>query len=47
MPSPHAAGTPQTPGAPIPVHLTYFTAWVDDAGRTRFFGDVYRWDEAK
>lgn len=32
---------------PIPVHLTYFTAWVDGAGRTRFFGDVYRWDEAK
>lgn len=25
----------------IPVHLTYFTAWVDDKGRVRSFSDVY------
>jgi L,D-transpeptidase YcbB len=25
----------------IPIHLTYFTAWVDAAGKTKFFGDVY------
>jgi L,D-transpeptidase YcbB len=25
----------------IPVHLTYFTAWVDDDGRARTFPDVY------
>ena len=27
---------------PIPVHIVYFTAWVDDAGRPQFFEDVYR-----
>jgi murein L,D-transpeptidase YcbB/YkuD len=27
---------------PIPVHIVYFTAWVDDAGTPQFFGDVYR-----
>jgi len=25
----------------IPVHLTYFTAWVEDDGRVRTFSDVY------
>ena len=25
----------------IPVHLTYFTAWVGDDGRVQFFNDVY------
>ncbi len=25
----------------VPVHMTYFTAWVDDDGRLRTFGDVY------
>ena len=27
---------------PIPVHIVYFTAWVDDAGRPQFFEDVYQ-----
>jgi len=27
---------------PIPVHIVYFTAWVDEAGRPQFFEDVYR-----
>lgn len=26
---------------PLPVHVTYFTAWVDDAGELKTFGDVY------
>ncbi len=25
----------------IPIHLTYFTAWVDASGKTKFFGDIY------
>jgi murein L,D-transpeptidase YcbB/YkuD len=25
----------------IPVHLVYFTAWVDDDGKLRSFGDIY------
>lgn len=25
----------------IPIHLVYFTAWVDDSGKTQFFSDVY------
>ena len=29
---------------PIPVHIVYFTVWVDDAGRPQFFEDVYRRD---
>lgn len=27
---------------PIPVHIVYFTAWIDDAGQPRFFEDVYK-----
>lgn len=27
---------------PIPVHIVYFTAWIDDSGQPRFFDDVYR-----
>ena len=26
---------------PLPVHIVYFTAWVDDAGTPQFFEDVY------
>ncbi|MBY0558879.1 L,D-transpeptidase family protein [Hyphomicrobium sp.] len=26
---------------PVPVHVTYFTAWVDDSGEVQTFGDVY------
>ena len=26
---------------PIPVHVTYFTAWVDDTGSVKTFSDVY------
>lgn len=26
---------------PIPVHVTYFTAWVDDSGETQMAADVY------
>ena len=25
----------------VPVHMTYFTAWVDDDGKIRTFGDIY------
>ncbi len=25
----------------IPIHLVYFTAWIDASGKTKFFGDVY------
>ena len=28
----------------IPVHLVYFTAWVDDHGRLQFVPDIYRYD---
>ena len=27
--------------APIPVHLTYLTSWVDQAGRLHFRDDIY------
>ena len=26
---------------PIPVHVTYFTAWVDDDGTLKTFNDIY------
>lgn len=26
---------------PVPVHLTYFTAWVDETGAPSFFDDIY------
>ncbi len=29
---------------PLPVHLVYFTASVDDEGRVRFSPDIYGWD---
>src|SRR5262245_53775534 len=30
---------------PIPVHVTYFTAVVDDAGKVQYFSDIYGLDE--
>jgi murein L,D-transpeptidase YcbB/YkuD len=29
---------------PLPVHLVYWTAWVDEAGRTQFRNDIYNRD---
>lgn len=29
---------------PLPVHLTYLTAWVDSTGRPQFRGDIYKRD---
>ncbi len=31
---------------PVPVYVTYFTAWVDDEGVPQFRDDVYGWDDA-
>jgi murein L,D-transpeptidase YcbB/YkuD len=31
----------------VPVHVAYFSAWVEDDGTVRFFPDVYRHDEAQ
>jgi L,D-transpeptidase YcbB len=30
---------------PVPVHVTYFTAVVDDAGKVQYFSDIYGLDE--
>lgn len=30
---------------PIPIHITYITAWVDSAGKLHFWEDVYKHDE--
>ena len=30
---------------PVPVIITYYTAWVDDTGRLNFRDDVYAHDE--
>ena len=32
---------------PVPVHLLYLTAWVDEAGALRFSPDVYAFDESQ
>lgn len=32
-------------GHPIPIHVTYITAWVDSAGKLHFWDDVYRHDQ--
>jgi murein L,D-transpeptidase YcbB/YkuD len=29
---------------PVPVHITYFTAWANEDGEIRYFGDVYGHD---
>jgi murein L,D-transpeptidase YcbB/YkuD len=31
---------------PIPVHLSYFTAWADADGTIRYFEDIYGYDQA-
>jgi L,D-transpeptidase YcbB len=30
---------------PIPVHITYFTAWPDQDGKIQYFADIYGRDE--
>lgn len=30
---------------PVPVHLQYFTAWVNEKGTLQFRKDIYRWDD--
>ena len=30
---------------PVPVHLEYFTAWVDASGTLQFRNDIYGWDD--
>ena len=32
---------------PVPVHVVYFSTWVEDEGTVRFFPDVYGHDEAQ
>ena len=32
---------------PLPVHLVYFTAWVDEKGQLQMFKDVYHRDRQK
>ena len=29
---------------PVPVHLTYFTAWIDENGVPQFYDDIYKRD---
>ena len=29
---------------PVPVHLTYFTCWVDNDGKLHFRPDIYKRD---
>jgi L,D-transpeptidase YcbB len=33
-------------GTPIPIHLTYFTAWIDEKGGLNFRDDVYGYDSS-
>ena len=30
--------------SPVPVHLAYFTAWPDTAGKIGFYPDIYKRD---
>ena len=32
-------------GKPVPVHLAYFTVWVDDKGGVKYYDDVYKRDK--
>jgi murein L,D-transpeptidase YcbB/YkuD len=29
----------------VPIHIGYFTAWVDDAGIINFYNDIYERDD--
>jgi hypothetical protein len=44
----HVVGETQTVHLPepIPTHLVYWTAWVDDEGRVQFRDDIYQLDAA-